>query len=124
MNRTLHRELVALVEEGTVGVRPKDQEIFPVIVAGLRLWLARWYPMPSGTVKIDLPQAAGRTAASQADVLRIARLYPAQIAAELGASSGTYNKSEYHPSGRGAFGRLGGSGKRGVKSDPTLTLKF
>ena len=124
MNHETRTTMVALVEEGVVGVRPKDQELFPAVVAGLRLWLARWYPMPSGTVKIDLPQAAGRTAASQADVLRIARLYPAQLAAELGASSGTYNKSEYHPSGRGAFGRLGGSGKRGVKSDPMLTLKF
>lgn len=124
MDRTLRAELETLVEDAPSGVKAKDQEAFDAVVDGLNLWLDRWYPARPDRVWVDLPQAAGRTAASKADVLRIARLYPQELAVAVKAKSGEYAKSEYSASGRGAFGHLGGSGKRGKRSEPKLRLQF
>jgi hypothetical protein len=104
-------------------IKSKDLHAFQAVVEALKIWLARWHPAPSGAIHVNLYHVAGHATVARNVVLRIARQYPMQIAAAVQAVSGEYQKGEYRPSGRGAFGRLKG-GTHGQRIEPTLLLRW
>ncbi len=60
---------------------------------------------------------------SPAKIMSMFRKYPNEIAVLLGYREGRYEKSSYSPSGRGAFGHLGGSSRRGRYHAPIFRMK-